>query len=253
MVINGQTSQEFSVTAGVPQGSVLGPLLWNIYLNDLLHLIPDMTAYADDCPISVKCKENHHIPAITKINSTLQFISLWAQRWQISLAPNKTQMMLISRRKAPQPSAMPPVLLDCKRLSLQDSISILGIEFDSRLSFTNHAKQVAKTAGWKLGCIRRVSHLLDGRAIAALYKAQVRSVMEYSPLTWSSCPVSYLGHLDSVQNRATKLIQRKTQDPRCYDLQPLQQRRDVGGLCIMFQANTQRIQGFAVCLNVGFG
>ena len=242
VVVNGLTSQEFGVRASVPQGSVLGPLLWNIYLNDLLHLIPEVTAYADDCTISVTCKQNHHTPAITKINSILQFISSWTQRWQISPAPNKTQMMLITRRQAVPPSTPPPVLLDGKQLSLQDSISILGVEFDSCLSFTNHTKQVAKTAGWKLGCIRRVSHLLDGRAIAALYKAQVRSVMEYSPLTWSSCPPSYLGLLDSVQNRATRLIQMKTRDPRCYELQPLQHRRDVGGLCVMFKANTQRIE-----------
>ena len=145
--------------------------------------------------------------------------------------------MLISRRRDLSSLPPPNVFLDGKRLSLQDSIKILGVEFDSGLTYTSHVQQVARTAAWKLGCIRRISHLLDGPSVAALYKSQVRSVMEYSPLVWSACPPSYLDLLVKVQRRAESLIQLKTQHLHEVTLQPLQHRRNVGGLCVMYKIN----------------
>ena len=61
--------------------------------------------------------------------------------------------------------------------------------------------------------------------------------MEYSPLVWSACPPSYLNLLVKVQRRAEAIIQRKTQNQHDFTLQPLQHRRDVGGLCVMYKIN----------------
>lgn len=235
VVVNGHSSTEFPVGASVPQGSVLGPLLWNVYFNDILQLIPEAHAYADDCTLSFSCDRNDRQSTITRINQALQSIVSWGRRWQVTLAPEKTQVMLISRRRESTNAALPDIYLEDRRLPLQRSITILGVEFDDNLSFTNHVRQVARDAAWKLGCIRRISHLLDDRGVASLYKAQVRSLMEYSHLVWSSCPPSYLGLLDRIQNRAQRLVELKTQNPRVCSFQPLQQRRDVAGLCTMYK------------------
>ena len=71
--------------------------------------------------------------------------------------------------------------------------------------------------------------------------------MEYAPLTWSSCPPSYLGLLDKVQKRAERLIQMKLQQdqPPPPPLQPLQQRRDVAGLCVIYKTHKQRLPHLA--------
>ena len=112
------------------------------------------------------------------------------------------------------------------------------MEFDAGLSFTRHAKKVAQNAAWKLSCVRRISHLLDAKGVEVLYKSQVRPLMEYSTLAWSSCPPSYLASLDRVQARAQRLVWSKR--PQANDLfQPLQVRRDVSGLCVMFKAHNQ--------------
>ena len=148
--------------------------------------------------------------------------------------------MLISRRSDLSSLPPPNISLDGRRLALQDSIKILGVEYDSGLSYTSHVKQVARTAAWKLGCIRRISYLLDGPCVEALYKSQVRSLMEYSPLVWSACPPSYLDLLDKVQRRAESLIQLKTQHLHDVTLQPLQHRRNVGGLCVMYKINVMQ-------------
>ncbi len=87
-----------------------------------------------------------------------------------------------------------------------------------------------------MNCVRRVAHLLDARGVKNLYAAQVRSVMEYAPLTWSSCPPSYLGLLEKVQHRAQMFINNKTTPgQQLPPLQPLQHRRDVAGLCTIYK------------------
>ncbi|KAG0729688.1 hypothetical protein GWK47_029826 [Chionoecetes opilio] len=116
------------------------------------------------------------------------------------------------------------------------SISILGVEFDAGLTFTSHARRVAKSSAWRLSCVRRISHLLDAKGVEVLYKAQVRPLMEYSPLAWSSCPPSYLATLDRVQRRAQRLVSDKRPHHAPDSFQPLQKRRDVAGLCVMHKA-----------------
>ena len=239
-VLNGHTSSQHPINAGVPQGSVLGPLLWNVYFNDVLQLVPEAYAYADDCTLTFVHDREGQQATIERINQALDTITTWGRRWQVTLAPEKTQVLHISRRQEPRETPPPSILLDNRRVPLQDSISILGVEFDSRLSFTKHVKKVAKDAAWKLGCIRRVGDILDARGVSTLYKAQVRSIMEYSPLAWSSCPPSYLTQLDRIQNRAQRLVQLRNHDQEVgtCGLQPLQQRRDVAGLCVMFKSHT---------------
>ena len=86
----------FPIEASVPQGSVIGPLLWNVYFNDLLHLVPEAEAFADDCTLSFTCDDTNRVETIIRINETLKKILIWASRWKITVAPDKTQILLIS-------------------------------------------------------------------------------------------------------------------------------------------------------------
>ena len=236
-VVDGHSSSQHHIKASVPQGSVLGPLLWCVYFNDILQLVPEAKAYADDCTLTFISDRNHRQNTVDRINAVLQVIASWSCRWQITLAPEKTQVLHISRRRE---DAHPPAFfLEGKRLPLQQSISILGVEVDAGLTFTTHVRRVARDAAWRLSCVRRVGKLLDGPGIASLYRAQVRPVMEYAPLTWSSCPPSYLAGLDRIQARAQRMVQMRNQDQQP-NFQPLQQRRDVAGLCVMYKALRQQ-------------
>lgn len=237
VVINGHTSSQHPINASVSQGRVLGPLLWNVYFNDILQLIPEAQAYADDCTLAFTSDRQDWQGTVCRINMALDKIVAWSGCWQVTLAPDKTQAMVMSHRRDINNLAGPGIQLEGKTLPLQDSISILGVEFDAGLSFTNHAKKISKNAAWKLSCVRRISHLPDAKGTEVLYKAQVRPLMEYSPLAWSSCPPSYLATLDRVQARAQRLIQRTGPQYARGSLQPLQERRDVAGLCVMFKAH----------------
>lgn len=81
------TSMEYSIDASVPQWSVIGHLLWNVYFNYILQLISETYAYADDCTLAFTCNKENREETITRINETLKLIVSWGTRWQVSLAP----------------------------------------------------------------------------------------------------------------------------------------------------------------------
>ncbi|KAG0723280.1 putative RNA-directed DNA polymerase from transposon BS [Chionoecetes opilio] len=205
VVVNGHTSSENAIKASVPQGSVLGPLLWNVYFNDILQLIPEAKAYADDCTLTfTSCERTDRHNTVIRINRALQSIASWGKRWQVTFAPDKTQAVLISRRQDAVNWDQHAILLAGRKIHLQESVNILG-------------------------------------GVGTLYKSQVRSLMEYSPLAWSSCPPSYLRLLDRAQARAQRLARLKAPEAAAQIIQPLQQRRDVAGMCVMYKAHRMQL------------
>ncbi|KAG0716705.1 hypothetical protein GWK47_000965 [Chionoecetes opilio] len=107
-------------------------------------------------------------------------------------------------------------------LAIKDSINILGVEVDSRLCFVRQLETVARRASLRVTLLRRVRHLLDADGLMRLYKAQVRPVMEYSPVTWMSSAQCHLSLLDKVQRRAERLIH-PTDDQYHRERRPRQQ------------------------------
>ncbi|XP_063591803.1 uncharacterized protein LOC134768888 [Penaeus indicus] len=129
--------------------------------------------------------------------------------------------------------------MDGKTLTCDSDISIIGEQIDSRLTFTDHVRGLARSAARKLACVRRIAPLLDAKVCCTLYHSQVRSVIEYCPLVWSCCPPSYLGLLDKVQKRAQRLVSfKRPVEDRQLHFQPLQHRRDILALCVLYTSNT---------------
>ena len=96
VVVNGQQSRKLPVGASVPQGFVLGPVLWNLYIDNLLRTLPTVSAYANNCTLSRSYSCQHSQQAVTDVNQQLQAIKRWEERWQVSYATEKTQTMVVS-------------------------------------------------------------------------------------------------------------------------------------------------------------
>lgn len=233
VIIDGQESREQPVRAGVPQGSCLGPLLWNVYINDLLHLTPNVRAYADDLTLAHACSPGEEAATALHMNATLSRIASWGSKWQVKFAPHKTQMLLISRSRTTL-----SLTLEGEAVRPRDEVDVLGVTYDSALTFRSHIERLAREASGKLAALRRISWLLDGKGLEVLYKAQVRSSLEYSCLAWGGAASRHLSLLDRVQARAVRLIRGSggEQEPA---LQTLQHRRDVAGLTVMYKVHQQ--------------
>ena len=104
------------------------------------------------------------------------------------------------------------------------------------LSFAAHIRTIARKAAGKITCLRRITWLVGSEALEHLYKAQIRSAMEYAPLTWGGAAPSHLELLNKTQRRAERLIYGENGASR---LDSLQHRRDVAGICTMYKIHVQ--------------
>ena len=235
VTVGGQESALQPIRAGVPQGSCLGPLLWNVYINDLLHLIPRARAYADDLTLVHSYDPEDEAAAVSQLNYTLSRVVAWGNLWQVKFASHKTQLLCVSRT-----GVAPCLSFNGEALAAQDEVEVLGVTYDRRLAFKTHIERLAREASGKLASLRRISWLLDSKGLEILYKAQIRSTLEYACLAWGGAANTHLTLLDKVQARAVRLI-RDGGTGREPQLHTLQHRRDVAGLSVMFKVQQQRV------------
>ncbi|MPC95521.1 hypothetical protein E2C01_090737 [Portunus trituberculatus] len=183
--------------------------------------------------------------------------------WQVKFAAEKTQALVISRSRENVRLTESQLKLGEDTLVIKDFINILGVELDSKFSFDRHLESVARKASLRVTFLRRVRHLLDAKGVMTLYKAQVRPIMEYSPLSWMCSAQSHLSLLDKVQRRADRLLhvpqaelqrhrhqeqqlqqrqQRHHPHPHPINvLDSLEHRRRVGALTVLHKVQVQQI------------
>ena len=191
VTVSGRESEMQPIAAGVPQGSCLGPLLWNIYINDLLHLIPSAKAYADYIMLAQSYDRKEERAAASQLNTRLSRIVAWGNMWQIKFAPHKAQLLLVS-----WPSTALRLNFNGATLKPQDELEVLGIIYDCGLTFRTHIERLAREASNKLVSLRRMLWLLDGRGLETLYKAQVRFILDFACLAWVGTAIKHFTLLD---------------------------------------------------------
>ena len=146
-----------------------------------------------------------------------------------------TQLMIVSRS-----CTSPGLNFSGDTLTPRDEMEVLGVTYDRKLTFSSHIERLARQASGKLASLRRMSWLLDARGLEVLYKAQVRSSLEYACLAWGGAANKHLGLLDKVQDRAARLISDNNVGPVPH-LHALQHRRDVAGLTVVFKVQEKYV------------
>ena len=104
VVINGQAFQPSPIQASIPQCSVLGQILWSIYIDDLLQQIPTQLAYANDCTFSQSYSGSDNQMSVSEVNRWLRIVAKWEETWEVSFIPEKMQATVISRSPAVSPA-----------------------------------------------------------------------------------------------------------------------------------------------------
>lgn len=207
-VVGGQTSSQYPISAGVPQGSILGPTLFLIYVNDAADVLvgdSKLEAYADDTTLYslVSCDEGPR-DATQSLQLSINQLHAWGCKWKVSFEPTKSQVMTATLRTTDLD--LPQISFGGIHVPEATNISLLGVQFDSKLSFGSHLRAVATRARRRLGFLRRAAHFLTPAGRTTVYKAFVRPLMEYAPLVWMGAPPSHIQRLDRVQRRALQII-----------------------------------------------
>ena len=204
--INGQVSDPLPINYGVPQGSVLGPLLFIVYINDLQHQIKHskITLYADDTAIFFAAKD---IKIIQKrLQEDLSLAHSWLGLSKLTLNTSKTKCMVFGSRQRLSHGNELKISIDNKQLEQVDSFKYLGVWFDSTLTWSTHVSNACSKISQRLGVIGRIRSCLPQETAKMLVQAMILPVFDYGDVVWSSCSNTLLDRLQRLHNRAGKLI-----------------------------------------------
>jgi ribonuclease P/MRP protein subunit RPP40 len=202
VVINGHFSDWVKVVSGIPQGSVLGPLLFIIYINDLAFACDSgshIYLYADDAKIFNHAAKDDKRCALQK---DLDKLNEWIKKWLLKLNINKCKIVSYGRS----------INLDAKykidntELERVESFKDLGVTFDQKLTFSIHIDEKVNKAYSMLGVIKRNFQFQSVNPFLLIYKSMVRSHLEYANTVWCPHRILDIERLEKVQMRATKLI-----------------------------------------------
>ena len=199
---SGQMSAFVSVLSGVPQGSVLGPLLFNIYTNDLhLHLNSKVNQYADDSFIS-RTINNYSDEVI--LQNDLNTLDWWSENNALQLNPQKCQVMCICRRTKNKPT--PVYYVSNTKLSVASSLRLLGVQVSSDLSWNEHVSNVTKKCNRLIGFLKTVVGKQNPNILLTLYRSLVLPVIDFCSPVWFVYRKNHINNLELIQRHATRFI-----------------------------------------------
>ena len=207
VVLDGQASEWTQISAGVPQGSILGPLFFLIYINDLPEdLISLIKIFADDSSLfslildQIRCSQ--------ELNSDMQKVSEWAHQWKMSFNPDPSKQAVevyFTRRLIPP---IPPVItFNNFAISVQDHQKHLGLILDQKLAFDCHLDEKIIKTNRGIGLLNRLREFLPRDSLVTIYKAHVRPHLDYGDIVYDRPGNSTFSEkIESIQYNACLAI-----------------------------------------------
>ena len=203
VVINGKTSSYLKVPAGVPQGSILGPLLFLVYINDIVsELNCSIRLFADDTSLYIVV-ENPNASA-TLLNSSLGNIHSWSKDWLVEFSPPKTDSMVLSRKRLKP--YHPPLIMNNVVIKEVDRHRHLGITFSSDLNWHNHIIEITTKTWQRLNILRAFKFRFDRKSLERMYISFIRPTLEYSGVVWDNCSNQDKKLIESIQIEAIRIV-----------------------------------------------
>jgi len=237
VVVDGATSEQGSVSSGVPQGSVIAPALFLAFINDLPDSISsEVRLFADDTVVYRKVSSAVDTAALQK---DLDALAQWEEDWQMEFHASKCQVLRVRRARS---GIETDYKLHGLSLPLADEVKYLGITISKDLKWNKHVSNIRNKASSKLSFLQRNIKISSVKLKEQLYKSIVRSNLEYASCVWDPHEAKLVKQIESVQRRAARWVTNRfhntssvTDMLRDLNWQSLEQRRVHSRLCMFFK------------------
>jgi hypothetical protein len=238
VVLPGATSEWSFTNAGVPQGSILGPLLFLIFINDIVVDIgSSICLFADDTSLYIIV--NDPTQSADQLQSDINAITSWADTWRVTFNPAKTISVLFSR-KQPRP-IHPQLTMFNDLISEEECHKHLGLFLSSDGSWHLHINYIIDKAWKRVNVMRKLKFQLNKNALEKIYFAFIRPILEYADVIWNNCSSYEKQELDRIQNEAARITSGTTKLVSISDLyhtlkwESLSDRRRKHQLCLYYK------------------
>ena len=197
-----------NVIRGVLQGSILGPLLFLIFINDLWHSTPLLEAilFADDTNIFYS--HNNAKELFRTMNAELNHLNDWFCANKLSLNTNKTKYVLFHEGKSKDnlSLALPDLFIDDVKIKRKNSLKFLGVMINDNLTWKTHVELVVNKISKSFGILFKASRSLNYNSLRSIYFALVNPYINYTNIAWASTKKTYLKRILGKQRQAARLM-----------------------------------------------
>jgi hypothetical protein len=204
VIINGQCSQWTKIKAGVPQGSNLGPLLFLIFINDIVHVIRhcQIRLFADDTCLFITVDNREE--AARMINEDTSRIEAWAHQWLVTFGPHKTETLLVSNKGTLQNH--PDLYLGDHLIKSVNEHNHLGIILSHDLKWKAHINELVSKCSKLINITKKFKYTLDRKSLETIYLSIIRPKMEYGDVLFAGTYEIDLDKLDQLQIEAMRVV-----------------------------------------------
>ena len=199
---HGSLSAFQNVNVGVPQGSILAPLLFLLYMNDISQCLKfsRCNIYADD--VVIYTSSPNFTEAALHLQADLDRLSYWYTKNKLKINIDKTKVMLLS----PSKNYNLEIFIDKQIIEQVHNIRYLGVEIDDRLKWNNHTRQLIKTISYKIFTLSKMRKFINKDVLNMLYFSLVQPIIDYACSVWGQCSNNAIDKLSRLQKRAARVV-----------------------------------------------
>ena len=206
--VDGEYSKKRKLKYGVPQGSILGPLLFNLFINDIFYFLNEskLANYADDA--STYISKKGIFPFLHALKSETEIVLNWFKINEMKSNSDKCHLIVAELEHRPAYISNTCIYLDEQKelLHSEEIVKLLGLWIDNRLTFEHHVKTLLKEGNQKLHALMRVSKYMEEEKLRILMKTFIESQFKYCPLLWMFHSKQINDRINSLQERALRVV-----------------------------------------------